>query len=137
MIFKIKNLNEKIYFVYGFLNNAKIYDMVLTVENKPNKISEIHALISRVPIDPPSFVRLWEAIIGATKSEWFEFEVFPEHAKAYKIAMDIATIKKTKTFDGYDSEILTVHRNTKLKFQTKKIKENKFRKIIRRLQIWK
>lgn len=135
MQFKIKPLNSSICFIYGFGKDNRVYDFVLTLETKNSKEAEVHALLSREKLTPNDFVLLWDKLREATKVEWFIFEVLPEHAKAYKVGLEVTESKKNKTFDGFDSEILRVNRKAKIRFACSKRSgdRNKAKILFRRL----
>ena len=113
MQFKIKPFNETICFIYGFDKNPRVYDFVLTLITKDN-VTEAHALLSRAKLVIVDFLRLWKIVKEASQAEWFIFEVLPEHAKAYKMGLELES-STSKTFDGYDSVIIKLNRNAKLK----------------------
>lgn len=117
MQFRIKPLTKNICFIYGFAKNERVYDFVLTLETKRNgEEAEVHAMLSRSSLTATDFIKLWDALKEASPVPYFLFEVFPEHAKAYKVGMEIAETKQKTTFDGWPSEVLKICRNAKIKF---------------------
>lgn len=113
MKFSCKYLNDQISFLYGFKNNNRIYDMVMTLEQNRD-VCVIHAWLSRVPMNFKDLYEMWEALKVNFKSTYFEFEVFEEHKRFYKKVFKSFDERKSKTFDGFNSYILKVHRECEL-----------------------
>ena len=114
MDFRLKRLNNEISFLYGFKTSAsRIYDMVMTIEDKGN-VSEIHAWLSKTLLTPKDLKDMWNEIKKFSKSNYIEFEVFGEHALFYQKIFKSIDIKKKVTFDGFESYMMTVHRECEM-----------------------
>lgn len=126
MIFKINPCDSTTCFIYGFPDlETKVYDFVLTIKIVGNK-AEIHAMLNRGPeLKPWDWSKLWTILKEASPTELFEFEVLPGHAMAYRMGFEQLESIKTKTFDGFDSEIIRIHRDVKFK--------SVFRRLIERM----
>lgn len=119
MTFRIKPLRPDVLFIYGFGRNTRRHEFVLTLEIEKT-VSKVHAMICRTVMRQGDMLRLWTTIKSAVFSEWIEFEVLPEDVQVYHKGFDSIQIRKSKTFDGYESAIIRVKRDAKLSFKRTK-----------------
>lgn len=120
MKYKEKKLVRHVVLVYGFEpGDERVYKMVLTLQRTSRTYARIHGLLSKGTMALDDFLKLWKFLKEICSARIFEFEVFPEHSRVYKAVMEIGKVIKTKTFDGYECEILQMHRDAKPKLNLK------------------
>jgi len=84
VIFRIDRRNATTCFIYGFKNSDRVYDTTMTLLETEN-LTEVHGFLSKAYLSFFDFAKLWDTLRAASASEWFEIEVFPEHARVYRL----------------------------------------------------
>ena len=119
MNFRMKPIRSDVFVLYGFEDDSRVHKFVLTID-LGQTVSKLHAMLSRPAVKSSDLLRLWDAIRSVVSSEYIEFEVFSENVRFYQRIFDVVEIRKSKTFDGYDSTAIRIKHDAKLKFKDKK-----------------
>jgi hypothetical protein len=93
--------------VYGFKTKERFYDVVLSLYRK-GETTTVYGFLSKVTIEPDDFWSLWDKLKEVVETEYIVFEVLPEHAIVYKQFLPVLEVVSTKTFNGYESELLKI-----------------------------
>ena len=93
--------------VYGFKTSERFYDVVLSLLCK-GETTTVYGFLSKVTLEPDDFKALWEKLQEIVETEFIVFEVLPEHSAVYKHYLPVLEVVSTKTFNGYQSELLKI-----------------------------
>jgi hypothetical protein len=93
--------------LYGFATESEHYDVVMTLY-KIDDCTTIHGFLSKAHIHIKDFRNLWTTIKEAVRTRYIQFEALDCHAIVYKVFLSIAESTKSKTFNGFDSQIIKI-----------------------------
>jgi len=109
MEWRASNKNDVI-MIYGFRKDEKCYDAILTLIKRDDRTTEACGFLSRSALSVFDLRGLYTLLLNVIKTEILQFEVLPEsfHSEFYQRFLPIEEILRSKTFDGFDCEILRV-----------------------------
>ncbi len=93
--------------IYGFKTESHHYDVVMTLHIKPST-TMVYGFLSRIKLSISDLKKLWSYIKNVVPTKYLTIEVLPEHAPLYKHFLDVVEKRKTRTFNGFPSEILKI-----------------------------
>lgn len=113
LTFKHNYISKRIIMLYGFINGKESYDVTLTLLKIKTAI-KIYGFLSKIRLEPDEFRKVWYYIKKNFDVRYLIFEVLLKHSPVYKHYLPVISCKKSKTFNGYDSEILVIDLGGKL-----------------------
>ena len=103
-----KQKNQMIILIYGFSDpDNPHYDFVLTLAQKRN-ITHVHGFVSKIKLNLKEFKQLWYYLKKVITTPTMRIEVLSDHALAYRFFLPVVDKYYSKTFNGYDCEVLTI-----------------------------
>ena len=114
MKYVLRNLTKNISLVYGFRDNQPRYNLIATLYKKFNT-THIYGMLSRNNLKLDEFISLWKFLQKNVKTKFISFEVIPLDAKVYKNFLKPVKVVKTKTFNNFECEQITVLTSTKIR----------------------
>lgn len=111
IVWKYHRKSNDLIMVYGFLNkDDRNYSIVLTLYIK-NKLTKLYGFLddqSKVKLSLADLKILWKFLCTIITTRHLILEALPEHALFYKHYLPVVKMKKSETFNGFDSEILKI-----------------------------
>jgi hypothetical protein len=74
--------------------------------NNTHNETYIYGFLSKTLLIPKDFISLWHYLLTIVTTTYIIFEVMEEHSRVYQTYLKPESIKKTKTFNGFESETL-------------------------------
>jgi len=108
---KYHKKTESVIMVYGFSEDSdRHYSAVLTLCIKGDSTFAYGFLEdkSKLLITLENLWGLWDTLCGILPTRYLVFEALPEHAAFYKHKLPVVATENTTTFNGIESEVLTI-----------------------------
>lgn len=115
MTFQSKQLKNGTMLIYGFRDDEVRFEMIMTLEPE-NDMAVIHGFLSRHSMDAYELVTMWKYLKSHIGKRYLKCEVVPDHARVYKMFLDVIKSTPSKTFNGHACEELVIDLEQELKY---------------------